>query len=142
MLAEYHEKQKPLTAMAAPGPVMARDQEGALVLPAPVDYVAWTERVAAFATASQFSSRAPAAAVALGADVAAGQARIRSERLDHPCRERPVARWAWRIVLHRYAKRIHIFTGGGIIDETNGKVSVDCFYLFPDCPACPGRNRI
>jgi hypothetical protein len=49
MLAEYHEKQKPITAVAAPGPVVARDQEGALILPAPVDYVSWTERVAFFA---------------------------------------------------------------------------------------------
>jgi hypothetical protein len=48
-LAEYHEKQKPITAVAAPGPVVARDQEGALILPAPVDYVSWTERVAFFA---------------------------------------------------------------------------------------------
>jgi hypothetical protein len=49
MLAEYHEKQKPITAVAAPGPVIARDQDGALILPAPVDYVSWTERVASFA---------------------------------------------------------------------------------------------
>jgi hypothetical protein len=56
MLAGYHEKQKPLTAMAAPGPVMARDQDGALVLPAPVDYVAWTERVASFATHPSFQA--------------------------------------------------------------------------------------
>lgn len=49
MLAEYHEKQKPITAVAAPGAVMGRDQDGALVLPAPVDYLSWTERVAYFA---------------------------------------------------------------------------------------------
>ena len=35
--------------MTAPGPVIARDQEGALILPAPVDYISWTERVASFA---------------------------------------------------------------------------------------------
>jgi hypothetical protein len=49
MLAEYHETQKPITAVAAPGAVMARDQDGMLVLPAPVDYISWTERVAYFA---------------------------------------------------------------------------------------------
>jgi hypothetical protein len=49
MLAEYHEKQKPITAVAAPGAVFARDQDGVLILPAPVDYFSWTERVAYFA---------------------------------------------------------------------------------------------
>jgi hypothetical protein len=49
MLAEYHEKQKPITVMAAPGAVMGRDQAGALILPVPVDYLSWTERVAYFA---------------------------------------------------------------------------------------------
>jgi hypothetical protein len=54
MLAGYHEKKKPITAMAVPGPVIARDQDGALVLPAPVDYVSWTERVASFAKNPSF----------------------------------------------------------------------------------------
>ncbi len=54
MLANYHEKQKPITAMAAPGPLVARDQEGALILPAPVDYLSWTERVASFAKNPSF----------------------------------------------------------------------------------------
>ena len=54
MLAEYHEKKKPLTDMGAPGPLVARDQTGAAILPAPVDYLCWTERVAAFATQPAF----------------------------------------------------------------------------------------
>jgi hypothetical protein len=54
MLAEYHEKKKPITAMAAPGVVVARDQDGALLLPAPVDYVSWTEKVASFAKSPDF----------------------------------------------------------------------------------------
>ena len=54
MLAEYHEKKKPLTVMTVPGPVIARDQAGALILPAPVDYVSWTERVATFAKHPSF----------------------------------------------------------------------------------------
>jgi hypothetical protein len=49
MLAEYHEKTKPITAIAAPGLVLGRDRDGTLVAPAPVDYVSWTERVAGFA---------------------------------------------------------------------------------------------
>lgn len=56
MLAEYHEKKKAITAMTVPGPVIARDQAGALILPAPVDYVSWTERVASFAKNSGFQA--------------------------------------------------------------------------------------
>ncbi len=54
MLADYHEKRKPLTAVAAPGPVIGRDRDGALIVPAPVDYLSWTERVAYFAKSSEF----------------------------------------------------------------------------------------
>ncbi|MGE0821180.1 MAG: hypothetical protein AB7G75_06995 [Candidatus Binatia bacterium] len=54
MLADYHEKKKPLAAIAAPGLVIARDHEGTLVLPAPVDYVSWTERVSSFAKNPEF----------------------------------------------------------------------------------------
>jgi len=54
MLVEYHEKNKPLTAVAAPGPLVGRDRDGALIMPAPVDYVSWTERVASFATSPAF----------------------------------------------------------------------------------------
>jgi len=54
MLAEYHEKKKPLTDMGAAGPLVARDQDSALIMPAPVDYLSWTERVARFATQPTF----------------------------------------------------------------------------------------
>ncbi len=50
MLADYHEETKPITAIAAPGPILGRDRDGTLVAPAPVDYISWTERVASFAT--------------------------------------------------------------------------------------------
>jgi len=56
MLAEYHEQQKPLTAIGAPGPLVARNQDGAIIMPAPVDYLSWTEKVAAFATSPAFLS--------------------------------------------------------------------------------------
>ena len=56
MLAEYHEKRNPLTDIGTPGPLVARDQTGAVIMPAPVDYLCWTERVAAFATQPAFLS--------------------------------------------------------------------------------------
>jgi hypothetical protein len=49
MLADYHEKQKPIAAIAVPGPLVGRDRDGGIVVPAPVDYVSWTERIASFA---------------------------------------------------------------------------------------------
>ncbi len=45
MLARYHETVAPLAQVAAPRPIIGRTVGGALVIPAPVDYVAWTERV-------------------------------------------------------------------------------------------------
>jgi len=54
MLAEYHEKKKSITDIGTRGPLMARDQDGALILPAPVDYLSWTERLARFATQPAF----------------------------------------------------------------------------------------
>jgi hypothetical protein len=56
MLADYHEKNTPIIALAAPGPIIGRDREGTIVLPAPVDYVSWTERVAAFAKSSSLAA--------------------------------------------------------------------------------------
>jgi len=46
MLARYHESSQPIALVSAPGPIFGRAAAGTLVLPAPVDYVAWTERVA------------------------------------------------------------------------------------------------
>src|SRR5262249_55258138 len=56
MLAEYHEKKRPIIAVAAPGPLIARDQDGTLIVPAPVDYISWTERVAYFAKNPDFQA--------------------------------------------------------------------------------------
>jgi hypothetical protein len=50
MLADYHETQQPIVALATPGPVIGRDRDGTVIVPAPVDYVSWTERIAQFAT--------------------------------------------------------------------------------------------
>jgi len=49
MLAHYHQTIAPLSTVAGSGPIVARDSGKAVVVPAPVDYVAWTERVAEFA---------------------------------------------------------------------------------------------
>ena len=48
MLARYHEAVAPIAQVSAPGPILGRTAAGALVVPAPVDYIAWTERVARF----------------------------------------------------------------------------------------------
>jgi hypothetical protein len=48
MLAAHHATQ-PFAAVLAPGPLAGRAGDGGLVVPAPLDYVAWTERVARFA---------------------------------------------------------------------------------------------
>ena len=49
MLARYHESTQRLAQVTAPGPLIARTVTGALVVPAPVDYVAWNRRAARFA---------------------------------------------------------------------------------------------
>jgi hypothetical protein len=46
MLARYHEAVAPMAQVSAPGPIIGRTAGGALVLPLPVDYIPWTERVA------------------------------------------------------------------------------------------------
>jgi hypothetical protein len=69
MLARHHESVGPLAAVAAPGPIVGRTAAGALVVPAPVDYVAWTERVARFADRDDL--RAPARAAWLSGRMSA-----------------------------------------------------------------------
>jgi hypothetical protein len=45
MLARYHEAVAPIAQVSAPGPILGRTATGTLVLAAPVDYIAWLERV-------------------------------------------------------------------------------------------------
>jgi hypothetical protein len=52
MLASYHQTVASLSAVLGRGTVTGRDQRGAVVVPAPLDYVAWTARVAEFAKRS------------------------------------------------------------------------------------------
>jgi hypothetical protein len=49
MLARYHEAVAPIAQVTAPGPILGRTATGTLVLAAPVDYIAWLERVGAAA---------------------------------------------------------------------------------------------
>lgn len=46
MLARYQETVGPLALVETPGPVLGRLGSGGIVIPAPVDYVAWTQRAA------------------------------------------------------------------------------------------------
>ena len=49
MLARHHERAEPIALVTAPGPLVGRTAGGTLVVAAPVDCVAWTERVGRFA---------------------------------------------------------------------------------------------
>lgn len=49
LLVQHHETRGPLAEVNAQGTVVARERGGALVVPGPVDYVSWTEKVAGFA---------------------------------------------------------------------------------------------
>jgi hypothetical protein len=45
-LARHHESVTPIAEISTPGPIVGRTATGALLIPLPVDYIAWTERVA------------------------------------------------------------------------------------------------
>lgn len=53
MLAQWSELKSRITGIAAPGPLVARDQNNTIIMPAPVDYISWTPRIAGFATNSE-----------------------------------------------------------------------------------------
>ena len=48
MLARHHTTTEAIADVAAPGPIVARTVRGTLLVPAPVDYVAWIERTDRF----------------------------------------------------------------------------------------------
>jgi hypothetical protein len=50
MLAQWSRERSHITRIQAPSVLLARDQNGATILPAPVDYLSWTQRIAGFAT--------------------------------------------------------------------------------------------
>src|SRR6266436_2126101 len=53
MLVQWSQQQSPITGIKAPGVIIARDQNGTTILPAPVDFVSWTPRIAGFVTDPQ-----------------------------------------------------------------------------------------
>ena len=50
MLNQWGQQKSPITGIQAPGVLVAHDQNGTVIVPAPVDYVSWTPRIAAFVT--------------------------------------------------------------------------------------------
>jgi hypothetical protein len=54
MLVNYTQQNGPITALAVAGPILARAQNGATIMPAPIDYLSWTERMAGMATSPAF----------------------------------------------------------------------------------------
>jgi hypothetical protein len=49
ILAGYHKTKDPIAELRVSGTLVGRSKAGTLIVPAPVDYVSWTERVAGFA---------------------------------------------------------------------------------------------
>jgi hypothetical protein len=49
MLVRYHQGGTPIALVTTPGPIVARTATGGVVVPAPLDYVAWTEILGGFA---------------------------------------------------------------------------------------------
>lgn len=53
MLNQWSQQQSPIARIQVPGVLVAHDQNGTVIMPAPVDYVSWTQRIAGFATDPQ-----------------------------------------------------------------------------------------
>jgi hypothetical protein len=49
-LAKYHQTQTPLVTLIAKRTIIGRDRTGVIIVPAEVDYVVWTKRMADFAS--------------------------------------------------------------------------------------------
>jgi len=50
MLATWSQQTSPISKIKVVGVLIAHDQNGTVIMPAPVDYVSWTPRIAGFAT--------------------------------------------------------------------------------------------
>ena len=57
MLAKWSQQKTPIVKIEMLGPVVGRDQNGVTIVPAPVDYLSWTQRIAGFATDPNLISR-------------------------------------------------------------------------------------
>ena len=53
MLDEWNQQKSPISQMQVIGVLVAQDQNGSAIMPAPVDYVSWMPRIAGFATNPQ-----------------------------------------------------------------------------------------
>jgi hypothetical protein len=50
MLNRWGQQKSPITRIQVPGVLVARDQNGTVIVPAPIDYASWTPRIAGFVT--------------------------------------------------------------------------------------------
>ena len=57
MLAKHHETIERLSEIAGQGTVIGRTSGGAVVVPAPVDYLSWTQRISNFAHRSDLKAK-------------------------------------------------------------------------------------
>jgi hypothetical protein len=89
MLVRYQQDVAPLAALTARGTVIATDANGALFVPAPVDYVSWTERVSRFAQRDDLT--APKRSVWLSGRMTP-RAKAEFEALGWSVRERATSR--------------------------------------------------
>jgi hypothetical protein len=56
-LAKYNQTQTPLARIIVTGTIIGRDRTGALIVPAELDYVVWTKRMAFFANRPDLAAR-------------------------------------------------------------------------------------
>lgn len=53
MLDQWSQQTSPITRIRVSGVLVARDENGDTIVPAPIDYLSWTQRIAGFATDPQ-----------------------------------------------------------------------------------------
>src|SRR5262249_2640040 len=56
MLARYHESVARIARVSAPGPITGETASGAIVLPAPVDYISWTDALGRIVPTKEFQA--------------------------------------------------------------------------------------
>jgi hypothetical protein len=56
MLVQWGEQQSPITRIQNFGVLVGKDKNGTTIVPAPIDYLSWTPRIAGFATAPTLRS--------------------------------------------------------------------------------------
>jgi hypothetical protein len=57
MPVRYHQTQTPLVEIIARGTIVGRDRAGVVIVPAEVDYVTWTQRLANFASRTDLTAQ-------------------------------------------------------------------------------------